>query len=299
MPVAQTAVAVLVNLPANCKATSTAAEGRLAITPASLQGILAGTIKYWSELAESGDQLTGSGCEPHTRINPIVPAAATGTAHILKRYLDWANPSPVVTEAETAKTWNELAENALSTTWPKAATVTKATNELSKVAETPSSIGVAALADARASGLFSGSGGGPGASRFWAVVKSAKEAYKDPSTNGDSAATAEANCMKTVYTNHDAEEPYPPPTVFAAWNAVGAAATSATYPLCGFVYMLTLRPYGAFSGATVGEKETVKNYTEFVLAGAGGQAVLLKRDLSKVPSGTLIEDLEGLQTVTF
>jgi ABC-type phosphate transport system substrate-binding protein len=91
IPVAQESIAIIVNLPAGCTATSTAASGRLALNDSTLQGIFAGTVTKWSQITEDGDKLSGSGCGAETAITPVVRVDQSGTTHIFKRFLGVIN----------------------------------------------------------------------------------------------------------------------------------------------------------------------------------------------------------------
>jgi ABC-type phosphate transport system substrate-binding protein len=289
IPIAQISIPIIVNLPSGCTATSKAAEGRLALSDATFQGIFAGTIKTWSELTEDGDAISGTGCNTATPITRVVPSGRAGTTHILKRYLAWINSGKLTTESEASKTWDELSEGALNTAWPKAAAVVKAAGTVAKVAETPGSIGYGSLAEIRSAALFSGASGGPGHPRFWVELentsKKGKATYADPSSDGDVGEDGEANCGKTVYTN--GSDSFPPLSVNSAWNEVSTEVSSASYSLCGLAYVLALNPYSAFPGTKSEEAETVKNFLQFAVDKAGGQKEIAGHDYMALPSDLL------------
>lgn len=110
IPVLQGAVAVIVHLPAGCKAESEVEKGgkkeklgRLALDDTSVEGIYAGTIKNWKQLLEhqvadgnaAKDKLTCKGgvAEEEKRIIPVVRLDHSGTTHIFKAFLEQVNPS--------------------------------------------------------------------------------------------------------------------------------------------------------------------------------------------------------------
>ena len=170
IPVLQAAVTVLVHLPAGCTATSTAATGRLSIDNVTLEKIWSGEINKWTELKEGGDTFTGgAACEaPFTR---LVRLDESGTTHILKKYLNLINDTPIETAGHGKLTWAEMSEEANNNeAWPEAAHVKAAAKEgggalVAEVAATADSIGYASLADARSNGGFSKTGG-PGTQKF-------------------------------------------------------------------------------------------------------------------------------------
>jgi ABC-type phosphate transport system substrate-binding protein len=58
IPVLEGAVAIIVNLPEGCAATSKSNAGRLVLDDSSLEGIYRGTITKWSQLTENKDALS-------------------------------------------------------------------------------------------------------------------------------------------------------------------------------------------------------------------------------------------------
>jgi ABC-type phosphate transport system substrate-binding protein len=92
LPVLQGAVAIIVNLPAGCTATSTSpSPARLVFNNVTLEKIFRGTITKWSEITEAGDKLSGKTCNAATPITPVVRKDESGTTHIFKKYLGLIN----------------------------------------------------------------------------------------------------------------------------------------------------------------------------------------------------------------
>jgi ABC-type phosphate transport system substrate-binding protein len=306
IPVAQESVAVMVNLPANCVATSKAAKGRLVLNNVTLESIFRGPPKKWSEITESGDKLSGSGCSTTATIQPVVRKDQSGTTHIFKKYLSLINEGVFTTEApkEESKTWTEVSEGTENTTWPKAAKVEKpeATGggaEINWVAEHPGTIGYANIAEVRANGNFTSTKGeGPEKQRFWVelqdngVATTGKLKYADPSLNKDVATEDEANCKDTEYTNGSVA--FPPESVLEEWNEVTTRTIEPKYTLCGLTYDLAFTSYSAYTGPVIGEATTVQNYLSFVLnaAGGGGQKVMAKHDYLALPKGKVLTEAE-------
>jgi ABC-type phosphate transport system substrate-binding protein len=383
IPVLEGAVALAVNLPEGCVATSKSNGGRLVLDQATLEGIYRGTITKWSQITENGDKVTantatikvasvsttdhsanvtaasfpgvtvgmpvsGTGiaagttvsaidsgteltlskeatktgtvtltfkhtCNDETQIIPIVRRDGSGTTHIFKRFLNLINSATFEDEEGNTVTWGQISEGGANTQWPKGV-VTKETGEgsadlVKTVAETPSSIGYANLADVRSNGGFSSKAddGGPKFERFWAPLqnKAGEEAYQDPASNKDVEAKASANCAGEEYSN--GSSPFPPPSVTAPWDEVTTKLTEPKYPLCGFTYVVTLNTYSAFGSlANLEEATTVHDYLEFVLntektAGKeGGQSLIKNHDYLELPKGEVLnEAVNGAARVAF
>lgn len=193
IPVAQGAVAVIVNLPAGCKAQSVVEVGthksklgRLVFDHTTLEAIYSGVVKNWKEAVglqgvnHGEDQLTCTGgtAEEETPITKIVRRDKSGTTHIFKAYLLQISTENIKMEAfnepeegsgkkpcgvalpEEEKTWAQVSEGCENQRWPTAAKIVRPSANgnpalIQKVAETPSSIGYADLAVTRENGEFS------------------------------------------------------------------------------------------------------------------------------------------------
>jgi ABC-type phosphate transport system substrate-binding protein len=309
IPVAQEAIAILVHLPAECTATSTADPGRLVLGNDTLQEIFLGTIGKWSELdKDGGDTLTGSGCS--SAITRVVRLDSAGSTHILKKYLNLINDSAFETQTGTKQTWNEVSEGAANTLWPKAAEVVTPsekgdTAEVSAVAEKAGSIGYASLADARANSAFVPPTGGSEKATFWAPIQNSgvsttKETFADPSTDKDVAETANANCAKEKYTNGKGAK-FPPASTDDTWQEVTTETKQKEYPLCGLAYQLAFTKYSAYPLTTEAEELTVSNFLDFLLETktGGGQKLLEDHDYEPLPSTLDKESVAGVKLIGF
>jgi ABC-type phosphate transport system substrate-binding protein len=316
IPVLQGAVAVIVNLPEGCTPSSKSAfAGRLVLNNVTLEKIFRGTITKWSEITDSGDKFTGKTCNAETPIKRVVRLDQSGTTHIFKKYLSVINSAAFETEKAENKTWTEVSEGTENKTWPKAAEVVRPEKTgggalVAKVAETPSSIGYANLADARSNKSFTPPLGGGSKARFWAAIQndglgtSGTLTYADPSSNGDKEALANANCVGEQYAN--GENPFPPPSVLESWNEVTTKVTEKNYTLCGLTYTLAFTEYSKYAGTSLEEVTTVNNFLRFVL-GTGtakgseaGQVLILNHDYLNLPSGPVLTDAQkGAENVKF
>jgi ABC-type phosphate transport system substrate-binding protein len=289
IPVLQGAVAVLVHLPTGCTATSTPAGGRLVVTNSALEQAFAGKINTWKELdtaSGNGDKLSSEACEAEA-FGRFVRLDGSGTTHIFKKYLGLIDTAKFEVEGGASKNWSEISEEPNNQLWPVAANVkrpakTGGGEEVSAVANTANTIGYANLADARnnAAHKFT-TAGGKGTETFWVEVENAPAKGKkgpkfaDPSTDGETSATAtQANCAAEKYTN-GAGTKFPPKTTVLPWNEVTTATTQTNYTLCGLTYDLALSGY-AKAGESTAVATTVRNYLQFDLAvGAGGGQTLI------------------------
>jgi ABC-type phosphate transport system substrate-binding protein len=304
LPVAQFALAVYVNLPSGCTATSTAVPGRLVLTYADLEGIYAGTITTWGGITGSGDALSPASPCDSDPITAVVRKEKAGTTNVLKKFLGLIYTGALTTPSGS-ETWDQLSEGSLNAIWPTALTQIKTTvegdaNEAETVAANPGSIGYSNLAELRVTNLFSGSGNGANTAKFWVEIENShkgsgskeKFTYQDPAVNGDVATAGGANCAKAVYTN--GSEPFPPPSVFETWNEVTTSITlkEKTYPLCDFTYALAFTQYSLLPGTSEQEATTVNNYLKFVSSSKQGQALLKGNDYLAVPKD-VIKKLEA------
>ncbi len=310
IPVLQGAVAVIVNLPTGCTGTSKSSfPARIVLNNVTLEKIYRGTITKWSEITDSEDKLSGKGCNAATPITPVVRFDGSGTTHIFKKYLGLINKETFETEKAEPKTWDEVSEGTENTTWPSAAHVVKPAagggGELvKKVAETPSSIGYANLADARSNKSFNPPIGGGSKPRFWAPLQNnglgttGTITYADPSSNGESEAVGNANCASTAYAN--GANPFPPPGVQQPWNEVTTKVTEKNYTLCGLTYALAFTEYSKYPGTTLQEATTVQNFLTYVLGigTEGGQTLIKTHDYLALPSGAVeTEALTGAENI--
>jgi ABC-type phosphate transport system substrate-binding protein len=193
IPVLQGSLAIIVHLPAGCKATSAIASGtktvklgRLVFDNTTVDGIYTGAIKTWAEaVAAQGvnhgnDTLTCTiPAEANDTIHPVVRADKSGTTHIFKEYLAQVDTSTILMEEFNEpqgkgqpckkvlppenKSWAEVGEGCENQRWPEAAAKIRPVETgnpgvVHTVASTESSIGYADLAVARELESFSKKG---------------------------------------------------------------------------------------------------------------------------------------------
>lgn len=303
IPTVQTAIAVIVNLPTGCTASSKKDKGRLEFNNVTLEGIFRGTIKNWTAIKDDGDTFTGAGC--NSAIIPVVRLDGAGTTHIFKKYLSLINAATFPAETAGSQTWNSTSEGTLNTDWPSAAAVTRPaktgdTAIDTKVAETPGSISYTTFAEARANGSFTPSPGtgGPNTARFWVPIQDNGLAttgtlkYADPSSNKDVATVADSNCKSTEYTN--GTEAFPPKSATEPWDEVTTRTTEKKYTLCSIIVELAFTQYSLLPGTSLEEATTVNNFLKFATDSKanGGQKLIENHDFLSLPKGAVLTEAQ-------
>ncbi len=327
IPVMMGAEAMVIHLPEHCKASSTAASGRLALNQAMINKIYS-VGATWKEVAEqegAGNEIVTDGtgtCETSAPVKAVVRFDGSGTTHIFKVALAKNSSAKFEDESGGSHSWLELAEGTpaikcdgakdtkLNECWPTAAKVIHATTSgnpgvLKEVAATAGSIGYADLAQARTEGGFAPGDAESSAAKFWAVVESSakvsskgtKRKYEDPSKNKYSATPSSSNCKDTEFVN--GSETFPPPSVLSPWNEVGAKRESKTYPICGLTYVLVNTNYAAYSehGGNTPEAQSVKDYVGFITNKATGGKVIKNHDYLESPKSLAAKVEEGLALI--
>lgn len=257
VPVAQTAIAILVHPPTECTLEK--------ITNVNLEKAFSGEAATWSEIGA-----TGAGCSgaPGT-LTRVVRKDASGTTYQFKNYLALINTlRNGGTEGAicTGKPkWSELEEigptGTPNTEWPEcgtmAATVPTGTGGgevAAKVAATAGTIGYAALPDAKAKGASTvqvqnnGISGSP--------------IYQKPDIG-----TEEARCAKAEYTVPGEGLKASGTGVNVDWSKVFGGQPSiggTTYPICTLTYDLGWNNY-VTAGFAAGIGSSVKSYLSYIV----------------------------------
>jgi ABC-type phosphate transport system substrate-binding protein len=270
VPVAQTAIAVIANLPANCEI-----EG--GITYKDLNKLFNGTLKEWIGLETDNGN---SACK--AEITRVVRAEGSGTTYQFKNYLGLLEESfGAAGPGCTLKPWKELREIGTgeepNITWPKCVGTTPLVTAVGggggvaeKVAETENTIGYAALPDAKAKG---------------ADVVSLQDAnsvgkYGAPEEAGKEV----ANCGSRSYVVPPGAREIGGTGIAVDWSGVfGAAPTvgGGSYPLCALTYDIGWNETKA-AGYAGGTGEVVKEYLAYVLG--EGQTAINSHYYAKLPN---------------
>jgi ABC-type phosphate transport system substrate-binding protein len=297
IPVAQSAIAIVVNPPAGCAVTT--------LTPAQIESVFRGATTAWSSI--------GSGSCSGT-ITRVVRNDGSGTTYQLKHYLSTINPGAV----SGSLTWADLQSAANNTTWP--GTVTKSQSgcasamalpcsggansgsgggdEVRTVGAAGSSIGYAALPDARA--VYAALGA-PGANTWpnlsWTNIRTGTTTTPNPSLNGVSATKSNSNCP----TGNNSYSPLPASGATGDWSGTYRANSGSAYPLCTLTWDLALSNYtsGTWGAGAGSIAQTVKDYLGYAVSAAGqSDALSSANDYQVLPADVLATASAGVAEIT-
>ena len=240
VPVAQTAIAVMVNVPAKCTLTK--------INNAALEQAFAGSATTWPAIGATGAECSGT-------VQRVVRTEGSGTTYQFKNYLSKINSGEPC--GADPKKWVDMQEivgtEGPNVEWPECGGGSPApikaaggSGVATKVATTSGTIGYAALPDARA------------ASAVTIAVENEKELGKPsnwtkPGTT--EAATGFANCAAAAYSVPDDSNPTKGGDALDTdWSLVfGGNPTigGTTYPICTLTYDMAWSSYesAGFAGA--------------------------------------------------
>ncbi len=281
IPVAQTAIGIVVNPPSGCEIEE--------ITNVQLEAVLSGAIKNWGKLLTA----TGAGCTgaPITR---VVRAEGSGTTYQLKAYLQQIDPAPLPC-VTGGRAWRELEEIGAAeepnTVWPHnsvagcaGATVSPivtaagGSGVVKAVNTTEGSLGYAALPDIEAN---KANGENPHGDTNW--LKLQNNGLTNKLANAQTVAptlenTDAAACAGTPYYVPPAARTGKTGPVNVNWsnvlggnpNMAGSTGNAGTYPLCTLTYDIALTNY-AKAGFSETAEQTVKDYLGGYVLGSAGQ----------------------------
>jgi ABC-type phosphate transport system substrate-binding protein len=264
VPVAQTAIAIMVHPPAECSITN--------ITNANLEDAFSGKAETWTAIGA-----TGAGCGGS--LTRVVRKDASGTTYQFKNYLSLVNALRHSGTEEGACSgqpkWSSLEEISGSggpnLEWPACGTISQITpagtgggEVAAKVVATAGTIGYAALPDAKSKGATSAkvqNNGISGSPIFASPEKTTEEA---------NCAKAEYNVPEGAFTsksglNVDWSK------VFGGTPSIG----STTYPICTLTYDLAWHNY-VTAGFAAGIGSSVKSYLNHIITSGTGTGTVKK-----------------------
>ena len=268
IPVAQTAIAIVVDPPADCQIEE--------ITNKQLESVMRGNIKIWNKVLTA----SGAGCV-NAPITRVVRGDSSGTTFQLKAYLAQINAAALAC-TEGGKTWKGLEEGAAA--WPQSGVAGCSAKELSPLLTASGGEGVVETVDATAGSI------GYAALPDVEAAKTGDTDWLKLQDNGvaDKLAVAvtvppleelgdQARCGSSIYGVPKTAKTTVANPADSDWSAVvgsnpniaGATGDTDAYPLCMLTYDVALSQY---SKAGFGEsaEQTVKDYlTNWVVAGAG------------------------------
>jgi len=279
IPVSQTAIAVVANVPAGCSITG-------GITWTDLNKLFNGTITTWTGLTTDNGN---AAC--NTAIKRVVRSEGSGTTVQFKNYLSTLETTKSAAGPGCALgTWAALMSSANNTVWPECegtTTVVKqagGSNVAKYVKENSSTIGYAALPDAKAQGavaLSLQSGTGLGGAAVYAKP--------DDTTNNTARCTNARYSVPADGRKGTGDgEAVDWSTVFGAQPGIGTTA----YPLCTLTFAAAWNDY-VDAGYEAGEgkenpediQDVVRDYlANYVVPVAEGQTDLVGNWYAALPS---------------
>lgn len=250
VPVAQSAVAVVVSLPKACVPSEPG--NTPTVKDESLEELWLKDEKYLTEVVEGLGSYSGSGCMKEF---PLLEsrAKASGTTAGFKRFLDdvnstgWGSFVSTPAKAESQEEWPLFSADKMHETGNETGGLLA-----EKVYDTPNSIGYADLADAVAKGftatpVLHGAAGEEYYSFFVEVQNNLNNTgepatYVSPSEDAAELKTSGANCEAAAYNEPEGKED--------TWNEdwSGAKQTNwgngEAYPICTLTFDLAWHHYG-------------------------------------------------------
>jgi hypothetical protein len=310
IPVAQSAVSVIVSLPVGCKALSAASA---AVKNGALsKAWLTGAVNFLTLV--SGVTVDGNTCDNNALLE--AREAASGTSAGFKRYLNdlepslWDKCALTAVEAESTSCWG--------TKKPDEAGNGTGGELAKKVLTTPGTIGYADLADARAQGFAT-----PGVVTehtnassetflsFIALVPNkgvtSEGNAQNPEVTATGAENGASNCKGATYPTFPEVQPDEDWSKITQSNAT--AGTAGVYPICTLTYDVAWEHYNLVewtepSNGKTGEKysqaqfATTFNYLRWVASeaqkGTTAKEKLSNGHFSVLPSGVISKDEAGV-----
>ncbi|HET6506123.1 MAG TPA: substrate-binding domain-containing protein [Baekduia sp.] len=295
IPVAQAAIAIVVSPPTGCTIST--------LTPAQVESVFRGATTSWTTL--------NAACSG--TINVVTRNDSSGTTYQLKHYLTTVNSGAV----SGTSTWADLQSPANNTVWPGAVTKSQSGcasamalpcsggagsgsgggDEVRTVGAAGSSIGYAALSDARSVYAAQGGVSGTWPNLSWTNIRTGTTTTPNPSTNGVSATKAQSNCP----TANNSYSPLPASGATGDWSGTYRANAGSAYPLCTLTWDLALSNYTAatWGGSSANIAQTVKDYLGYAVSAAGqSDALSSSNDYQALPTDVLTTASTGVGEIT-
>jgi ABC-type phosphate transport system substrate-binding protein len=282
IPVAQTAIGIVVNPPTGCTISG--------LTNKQLESIMRGNIKTWAKIQTA----SGAGCV-NAPITRVVRAEASGTTYQMKNYLFKISEATLACTEAPGKNWKQLEDSGTNgqpnTVWPQNGVNGCSATQLSpivtgaggagvvkKVNTTEGSIGYAALPDIEAN--KNNAGENPNGDTSTVALQD--NGLSNKLSIAKFAAPAEgnsANCSETQYPVPTSAQTTSKEPANADWSQIfggntnAAAISPGAYSLCALTYDIALTNYSK-AGFTAGQETTAHSYlAEYLTAEAGQNAL--------------------------
>jgi ABC-type phosphate transport system substrate-binding protein len=293
VPVAQSAIAIVVNPPSGCTLASA--------TGTDIEKVFRGTFTTWSQLGA-----TGCGTATITR---VVREGWDGETYQFKRWLTSQFSGNVTTSPN--RSWGNLQTSSTNTVWPGSPARSQSGCTMG------SCDGTSGFGDEDAVQTAGNTTGSITFAALWAVRKKfiihtypflkwiaiRREASLetiDPSTNGLGTTKAQSNCPSTTNNVYGTL----PTNTAASWATVSnTTADTTNYPLCTLTYVLAFSAYTPKWGSsnTTGKTyaTTVHDYLNYVVTAPGGQtdALTTNDDYAPLPPDVRDKATTGLTAI--
>ncbi|HVW48410.1 MAG TPA: PKD domain-containing protein [Solirubrobacterales bacterium] len=282
IPVAQTAIGIVVNPPTGCTISG--------LTNKQLESIMRGNIKVWAKIQTA----SGAGCinAPITR---VVRADASGTTYQMKNYLFRISEAALACTEAPGKNWKQLEDSGTTgrpnTSWPEGGqggcsagqlspvvTGTGGAGVVKKVNVTEGSIGYAALPDIEAN--KNNAGENPNGDTNWVTLQDNGLSNKlSIAKFAGPASGSSANCSEAQYPVPTLAQVTSKEPANADWSQIfggntnAAAISPGSYSLCALTYDIALTSYSK-AGFTTGQETTAHSYLAEYLTAEAGQTAL-------------------------
>lgn len=317
IPVAQSAVAVDVKLPAGC--TLTASSTTRAISRDALEGVFAARSGYtqWGQILPS---IVGPGCTTKP-IQRVVRQESSGTTFAFKNYLRSIAPNgstdfPAPTSANNTVWPNDSGSTAVVR--PSSAGAGPLLDTLAGL--TDGGIGYADLATSRAKAFDWVTGGSAGADdKVWLYVERAPVApattgtYVSPAVNNNAGVTGANKGSKCLNVDYQDGVGGALPATTASWANVNAVSTTSDYAICALTYALAWeRPSLANNGSlqpllTEDQARAVRDYLAFDVDAktaigstpVAGQSQLAAAGYQQLPDTVRTKSMTGVSSLTW
>jgi hypothetical protein len=290
IPVAQSAIAIVVNPPAGCTLSSA--------VQTTVERVFRGSVTTWAGLGA-----TGCGSAPITR---VVRGDWDGETQQFKRWLTTQFNGNVTTSPN--RSWADLSASSTNTVWPGTSIASTAGCTMSGVCD-----GGGGFGDEDEVQTIGANEGSIGYAALWAVRKKyiihtypwlkwialrAGILTVDPSTNGLATTKARSNCPASNSAYGSSL-----PSATATWATTTLSTAGTSYPLCVLTYALALKDYTPRWGPTTTAPTvatTVHDYLNYVVAANGGQtdALTTSNDYAPLPTDVRNAATTGVGQIT-
>lgn len=294
IPVAQSAVAVDIKLPAGCTIANT--SGARTITRAAVEGAFAAKSGYtqWGQILPS---ISGTGCSTKA-VQRVVRLDSSGTTFAFKRYLSSIDATDFPSALSNTAWPNDSGSTAVVRGVANGAgSQLAALNGLSD-----GGIAYADLASSRAAAFDTASAAD---TTFWALTQRADGVAASPALNSTAGTTTKgANCVNVTYKDAATGTL---PTTTGSWASVDGTATGTGYGICALTYALAWEqaskanvgiPAGQAS-ITQDQARAVKDYLGFDIKTAGGQSQLAAAGYQALPPAVQTAAQAGVTALNY